>query len=65
MRDLAEVARKMELQIIMTTHSPYVLAELPPEARLYLMEGANGKDIVKGVSADFAMSQMDEEPDSE
>jgi len=61
MRDLATVARKMDLQIVMTTHSPYILAELPSEARLYIMEGADGKDIVKGVSPDFAMSQMDEE----
>jgi predicted ATPase len=50
MRDLARVARDRELQIILTTHSPYVLRELPPEARIYLMQGAGGKNIVSGVS---------------
>lgn len=31
-RDLATVCRERELQIILTTHSPYVLEELPKEA---------------------------------
>lgn len=61
MRDLARVAREQQLQIILTTHSPYVLGELPPEARIYLMEGAGGKKVVTGVSPDFAMTQMDDE----
>jgi predicted ATP-dependent endonuclease of OLD family len=37
MRWLAERARQLDLQIIMTTHSPYILSELPPEARVYIM----------------------------
>lgn len=61
MRDLARVARELELQIILTTHSPYVLDELPPEARIYLMDGAGGKTVVTGVSPEFAMTRMDEE----
>lgn len=60
-RDLCEIARQMELQIIFTTHSPYVLAELPPEARVYLMDGVGGKTVVTGVSPEFAMTRMDEE----
>lgn len=60
-RDLARVAREQELQIILTTHSPYVLDELPPEARIYLMDGAGGKTAVVGVSPDFAMTRMDDE----
>ncbi len=60
-RDLCTVARDRELQIIMTTHSPYVLSELPPEARIYLMEGVMGKTVVSGVSPDFAMTRMDEQ----
>lgn len=60
-RDLCTVARELEIQIILTTHSPYVLAELPPEARVYIMQGASGKTIVTGVSPDFAMTRMDEE----
>jgi len=60
-RDLARIARDRELQIVMTTHSPYVLEELPPEARIYLMQGVGGKSVVTGVSPDFAMTRMDEE----
>lgn len=61
LRDLATIARLNELQIILTTHSPYVLEELPDEARIYLMEGQAGKSPVVGVSPDFAMTRMDEE----
>lgn len=60
-RDLCRVARLNQLQIIVTTHSPYILAELPPEGRIYIMDGIGGKTIVTGVSPDFAMTRMDEE----
>jgi hypothetical protein len=58
-RDLAEICRVNELQIILSTHSPYVLEELPPEARLYVWDGAAGRSVVKGVSPEFAMTRMD------
>ncbi|EPA0137256.1 ATP-binding protein (plasmid) [Enterobacter asburiae] len=61
MRDLANLARERELQILITTHSPYILSELPPEARIYLMNGVEGKTAVSGVSPEFAMTKMDEE----
>ena len=35
--DMAAMARELEVQIILTTHSPYVLEELPPEARCYIV----------------------------
>lgn len=60
-RDLAALCRETESQVILTTHSPYVLQELPPRARIYLMDGVEGKQVVKGVSPEFAMSQMDED----
>lgn len=60
-QDLAKIAREKELQIILTTHSPYILAELPPEGRIYLMTGVAGRSVVTGVSPDFAMTRMDEE----
>jgi predicted ATPase len=59
-RDLAERCREREIQIILTTHSPYVLEELPLEARVYILETHAGKKIIAGVSPQFAMSQMDE-----
>lgn len=64
-RDLAEICRERELQIIVTTHSPYILAELPLEARLYLMQGQSGRHVMTGVSPEFAMTRMDEYPHPE
>ena len=59
-RDFATLARLRHLQIILTTHSPYVLEELPPEARLYVANTANGRTVMRGVSADYAMTFMDD-----
>jgi predicted ATPase len=61
MRWLAERARQHDLQIIVTTHSPYILGELPPEARVYIMNTFPHKTVVTGISPEFAMSQMDDE----
>jgi len=58
-RDLAELCRVKELQIILSTHSPYILDELPSEARLYVWDSAAGRSVVKGVSPEFAMTRMD------
>ncbi len=60
-RDISELARAQELQVVLTTHSPYILEELPNEARVYIMDGTNGKQIIAGVSPEFAMSKMDED----
>jgi predicted ATPase len=59
-RDLAEQCREKELQIIVTTHSPYVIEELPVEARVYVMRTPQGREFVTGVSPEFALSKMDE-----
>ncbi len=66
-RDLAERCRERELQIVMTTHSPYVLEELPLAARMYILETGTKKQIVPGVSPQFAMTKMDDEqhPDAD
>jgi predicted ATPase len=61
-RDLAEKARESELQIVMTTHSPYILDELPHEARAQIMLTTAGRSLVYGVSPEFAMSKMDDIP---
>jgi predicted ATPase len=60
-RDLADQCRDRDLQIILTTHSPYVLEELPLEARLYILETKDTKQVVPGVSPQFAMTKMDDE----
>lgn len=60
-RDLAERCRDREVQIILTTHSPYILEELPQKARLYILESENTREIVTGISPQFAMTKMDDE----
>mgnify|MGYP001347474647 CR=1 FL=1 len=61
LRDLANLSRDKEIQFIVSTHSPYVLEEIPPEGRIYIVETDEGKSTVTGVSPEFAMSKMDEE----
>ncbi len=60
-RDLAVAARDRECQIIISTHSPYVLEELPLSARTYILETGGTKEIANGVSPQFAMTKMDDE----
>jgi len=60
-RDLAEKCREREAQIILTTHSPYILEELPFKARNYILETQGTKKLMIGVSPQFAMTQMDDE----
>ena len=64
-RDLAERARERELQIVLTTHSPYVLEELPEEGRAHIMQSGGRREIVYGVSPQFAMTKMDDFPQPE
>jgi len=60
-RFLLWLARQRRIQIILTTHSPYVLQELPQEARILLLPGPQGLSVVYGVSPEFAMSRLDDE----
>lgn len=60
-RYLAEQVRTQEAQVILTTHSPYVLEELPPAARSYILEAKSAKEIVYGISPQFAMTKMDDD----
>jgi len=60
-RDLAEVSRLRHVQFIVTTHSPYVLDELPIYARIQILNDLGTKHVVHGVSSEFALSRMDED----
>ena len=60
-RDLAEISQQREIQIIITTHSPYILEELPPEARMYILVSQGVKKIIPGVSPEFALTKMDDD----
>ncbi len=56
---------QLDLQIILTTHLPYILEELPLNGRLYIINDSTvnyrSKTIVREVSPEFAMTMMDEE----
>jgi predicted ATPase len=58
--DLAATARERQLQIILTTHSPYVLEELPEDARAHILQSGGKREIIYGVSPAFAMTKMDD-----
>lgn len=60
-RDLANQCRQREMQVIITTHSPYILEELPLQARLYILETQGAKQIVQGISPQFALTKMDDD----
>ena len=60
-RDLANLSREKDIQFIISTHSPYVLSELPADGRILIVETDAGKSTVTGVSPEFAMSRMDSE----
>ena len=60
-RDFAEISRLKHVQFIITTHSPYILDELPIYARIQILNDLGEKQVVHGVSSEFALSRMDEE----
>jgi predicted ATPase len=65
-RDLAHICRVKELQVILSSHSPYILEELPGEARAHILVSTEGRrEIVYGVSPEFSMTRMDDVPHHE
>ncbi|RYD85995.1 MAG: AAA family ATPase, partial [Verrucomicrobiaceae bacterium] len=61
MGDLAALCRDKEIQVILSTHSPYILSELPPDGRAYIMQNGGNREVIHGVSPSFAMAKMDDE----
>lgn len=59
-RDLAAIARTKDVQFIFSTHSPYVLEELPERARIQVSITGGVKTLLRGVSPYFAMTKMDD-----
>lgn len=60
-RDLADYAREHFVQFVVTTHSPFIMDELPPEARVHILPSDGNRVVVSGVSPEFALSKMDDE----
>lgn len=59
-RYLLKLARQRKVQIILSTHSPFVLEELPSIARIMLVKLSDHKDIIYGISTQYALSSIDE-----
>jgi predicted ATP-dependent endonuclease of OLD family len=59
-RFLLWLSRQKRIQIILSTHSPYILEELPQEARIMLLPNTNGMEVIYGVSPEFALSNLDD-----
>lgn len=59
-RYLLKLARKKKIQVILSTHSPFVLEELPAVARIMLVKLSDHKDIIYGISSQYALSTIDE-----
>ena len=57
---LVMLSRQKRIQVILSTHSPYILQELPREARLLLLSGRSSLEVLYGISPEFAMSRLDD-----
>jgi len=60
-QNLKELCKKRKLQVICTTHSRDVFAQLPDEARIFI-ENINGKSVItNSISPEFAFSKLSAE----
>ncbi|HLM52255.1 MAG TPA: AAA family ATPase [Pseudoxanthomonas sp.] len=57
---LTELSRQRRAQVIVSTHSPYILEELPPEARILLLPTPIGPSVVYGASPEFSLTKLDD-----
>ena len=48
------------MQVIVSTHSPYILEELPPEARVLLLPTQEGPSVIYGASPEFSLTKLDD-----
>lgn len=56
-RELSQVCCEKKIQVICTTHSPAVLAALPPEGR-FLIQAGNRTQVINGISPAFAVGRL-------
>lgn len=54
------LCRTRKVQVILSTHSPYILEELPPEARILLIPGPSGVNVIYNSTPEFALSRIDD-----
>lgn len=64
--ELLRLAHDKRLQIIVSTHSPFILEQLPSLARLFISVDRDLKrEVLYGISSDFALNLMDDERHAE
>lgn len=60
--ELLRLAHDKRLQIILSTHSPFILEQLPTIGRVFIsLDRNSGRQVLYGVSPDFALNLMDDE----
>lgn len=60
--ELFDLARTKRLQIVLSTHSPFILELLPEQAKVYIQSGADGRrNVLYGISHQLALTMMDDE----
>jgi predicted ATPase len=59
-RSLLNFSRLRRVQVIVSTHSPYILEELPAEARVLVLPSSSGPSVIYGASPEFALSRIDD-----
>ncbi len=60
MHFLLWVARRNHVQVIVSSHSPYVLDEVPPDARVFLARNGDDVEVVYGLSTEYSLNRMDD-----
>ncbi|MGL4344030.1 MAG: ATP-dependent nuclease [Cellulosilyticaceae bacterium] len=55
-----DLSLEKKIQFILSTHSPYILEEVPEEARILLLDSTEGMKVVYAPSIGLALSRIDE-----
>ncbi|MEV7963230.1 ATP-dependent nuclease [Oerskovia paurometabola] len=60
--ELLRLAHDKRLQVVVSTHSPYILEQLPSVARVFVsLDREMNRQVLYGVTTDFALNLMDDE----
>ncbi len=54
------LVRTKQIQVIITTHSPYIIEELPAEARVFVERLIEGRGLLYGITSAYAVTKMDD-----
>ena len=60
MHFLLWIARTKQIQVILSTHSQYILSELPDEGRIFIERGQDGPVVNYGITPEYALNRMDD-----